>query len=312
MRRSHIGFLAVVLSASAATSPECSPVTGERILAKDLAAVVPIFAALSPEEPIGFAPLPGARRVFRGEDLARLAARHRLNHGSMEAVCFVVPAETLKPETLETAIRTELKLPAESLVELVDYSKQPVPPGKLEFAHGFSTSTKDVSMLRGKLVYGERRSVPVWVLARVRVKRSLVIAGETLRAGEPISESHLRVELTDGPPADKAWIANVQDAVGRTPRRPIPAGSPILASMLKQSTDIERGDVVNVVVTSGAAKISVPAKAIAGGRRGDQIVLTNSESGRKFSARIEGKGKASVVVLPRASETDPPVRSGGK
>jgi flagella basal body P-ring formation protein FlgA len=312
MRGCYIEFLALALSASAATSPECSPVTGDRILAKELAAVAPIFEALSPEEPIGFAPLPGARRVFRGEDLARLAARHGLNHGSMEAVCFVVPAETLRPDTLESAIRTDLKLPADTLVELVDYSKQPVPPGKLEFARGFSTSTKEISMLRGKVVYGERRSVPVWVLARIRVKRTVVIAAETLPAGEPISASQLRVELIEGPTADKAWITNVQDAAGRTPRRPVPSGSPILPSMLTHPTDIERGDIVNVVVTSGAAKISVPAKAIAGGRRGDQIVLTNSESGRKFSARIEGPGKASVMVLPRASETDPAVRSGGK
>jgi flagella basal body P-ring formation protein FlgA len=73
--------------------------------------------------------------------------------------------------------------------------------------------------------------------------------------------------------------------------------------MLSDPKDVERGDVVEIRVTSGSAKLSIPAKALVGGRRGDQVVFTNPESGRKFTARIDGPGKASVAVLPPATES---------
>ena len=42
----------------------CVAVSTDRIVAGDLAALVPFFQDLDPRTPVGFTPLPGARRVI--------------------------------------------------------------------------------------------------------------------------------------------------------------------------------------------------------------------------------------------------------
>jgi flagella basal body P-ring formation protein FlgA len=93
--------------------------------------------------------------------------------------------------------------------------------------------------------------------------------------------------VADGP-ADPAAV------VGLAPRRRIPAGETISLRQLSPPADIRRGDRVDAEVHRGLARISVESAAESGGKRGEAILLRNLETGRRFRAKVTGRGKAIV------------------
>jgi hypothetical protein len=58
--------------------------------------------------------------------------------------------------------------------------------------------------------------------------------------------------------------------------------------------DIDRGDLVEVEVRSGAARLLLRARSESDGRTGETISLRNLSSNKIFQARVEGKGRALV------------------
>jgi flagella basal body P-ring formation protein FlgA len=56
---------------------------------------------------------------------------------------------------------------------------------------------------------------------------------------------------------------------------------------------------VHVEVHSGAALVAFDAEAQSSGAAGQTITLLNPISKRRFSARVEGKGRASVQEGPQ-------------
>jgi hypothetical protein len=68
---------------------------------------------------------------------------------------------------------------------------------------------------------------------------------------------------------------------------------------VRLTLDVARGDTVHVEVHSGAAVIAFDAQAQASGAAGQTIPLLNPISKKRFSARIEGKGRAIVEGVPQ-------------
>lgn len=88
----------------------CQTVNSDRIHAGDLASVVPAFAALDSSVELAPAPMPGVRRVFQLDDLARLARMNGIQppHQPQE-ICVERPA---KPRTRAAAVPVRLGPPA--------------------------------------------------------------------------------------------------------------------------------------------------------------------------------------------------------
>lgn len=129
----------------------CTAIEGDRILGKHLAAEAPAFASIDANLDLGPAPHAGARRVYRPFELERIAAKHNLAAPTTEA-CFERATQTLTPEALREVIGND--------VEITDYSKNPLPLGELEFPQSGLDPT---GLWRGRLLYGDNRSIPVWV-----------------------------------------------------------------------------------------------------------------------------------------------------
>jgi flagella basal body P-ring formation protein FlgA len=98
---------------------------------------------------------------------------------------------------------------------------------------------------------------------------------------------------------------SIDEIDGRIPWRPIAKGSEIQLAWLRLPADINRGDTVDVEVRSGAARLSFPAIADAGGHTGDLITLRNPSSGKHFKALINGRGRALVDAMPPAFRPAP-------
>jgi flagella basal body P-ring formation protein FlgA len=119
-----------------------------------------------------------------------------------------------------------------------------------------------------------------------------VVAAETLKKGEAIGASQVRVETADGFPIAGDVAQTVDQVVGRAPMRAIAPGTEVHLGLLMVPPDVNRGEMVEVEVRSGAAHLAFTGKAESAGRSGDTIVIRNLSSNKVFQARVEGKGKA--------------------
>jgi flagella basal body P-ring formation protein FlgA len=194
-------------------------------------------------------------------------------------------AEKLLPE-LQKALGLD-----NANIEILDFSRFAVPRGAFEFP---KSSLMPNGLWRGRVLYGENHSMPVWVKARITVQRTWVEAGESLVVGKTIDASQLNVRTGPRFPFEPPLVESMQLLVGRKPVRTLAAGTPIALAMLAVAHDVERGDRVEVEVKVGAAILDFAATAESSGRTGDSILVKNPDNGHTFQAKIQDKGHVLV------------------
>ena len=224
MRTLRIISLAAVAAMAAAP---CTVVEGPRILGSDLARANPVFEALDPERAVGFSPAPGVERLLRVPQLRALVAPLGLEERIDDDLCFERAIEELTAaRVLEVILR---ELPDNATVEITDFSRRPVPAGELTFPlAGLSSPGRgdgDDALWRGKLLYDQRRSIPVWARVRVRVPRRQLIALRELERGETIAQGDVESKTAPAFPSEDAALASEAEAVGAEVRRAIAAGA---------------------------------------------------------------------------------------
>jgi hypothetical protein len=169
----------------------CTLVEGDRILGENLAAEHSSFVGVDPRADVGPAPVAGTRRTFRYFELGRIAKEHSvtLTPDDPHEACFERSTVHLDRETLGAALRASIHVPD---LEVLDFSRNALPSGRAEFrSEGLSSS----GLWRGKWLYGENRSVPIW--ARVKSSSGAIPlrtpAEHRVARGEPV-----RVEVRSG------------------------------------------------------------------------------------------------------------------
>jgi len=288
-------FLMIMLS-----HRSCEFVSGEQIFGADLSRALPIFAAMPRDMVIGYSPAPGAHRILQFAELKRIGAQYGISVPADSQACFQWKMQSITEDAVRSAIRESLKAP-EARVEILAMSKEPAPDGKLSFPQtGLSaapnTDPSTPVTWRGYAIYDSTRRFSVWARVRVSATMPRVIAAEPLAAGKPVGKDQVRLETCDDFPMRNDTARSLGEVIGRIPRRPVRAGLPVLRSDLTEAFQVERGDTVEVRAVAGAAELELEALAEASGRQGDVISLRNPRSGKLFRARIEGKGRAIVMV----------------
>jgi hypothetical protein len=150
--------LALLTFLFAARLGACTPVVGDRILGREMAVEHSAFADIDPNIDLGPAPVAGLRRTLSYFELERIAKQHSVNLESdaRREACFERSTVLLNSEILASV----LHVPD---LEIVDFSRNPLPTGKPEFrADGLAPS----GLWRGRWLFGENRSVPIWVRVR--------------------------------------------------------------------------------------------------------------------------------------------------
>jgi flagella basal body P-ring formation protein FlgA len=284
----------------------CVSVASDRILAGDLATAVPLFQALDPETPLGFAPFPGTVRILSSRDLRLLAGRH----GLMQAPGEVVPAtcvertvHRLSHDEVEAALLSALSI-RDAKMDVLDFSAQPVPAGRLQFQRATlsrppAADPQTPVMWRGRYAYDEgRHSLAFWAKVRITVDRDVFVAAETISAGSVIRASQLKTVRMPCFPWPESASNFSFEIVGKIARRTIPAGLRISPESLDNPKDVIRGETVHVRVVNGATTISLDAVAQSSGSKGESIVVHNPSSGKNFRALVTDRGR--VIVIPSA------------
>lgn len=292
-------LLTTTVLALGAAWGQCRPVRGERIMAEDLAAAVPAFAA-APGRVVAPAPLAGSERRFERAEMERVARRLGLAVTAAqsaqwpESVCFAYALAPLTEDRLRQALaKTE---PALAEGEIVDFSRFPVPEGPIEFLAATGTpDRRDGSrLLRGGVAYAVGRKQPVWVRVRAHQRAVSLKARQDLAAGEPIDAT--AVELTPAP--GKAGITRLEELDGLVPRRSIAAGTTLTRGMFGRARDVDAGQTISVSVRSGRARLSFQARAETSGSAGDQVLVRSPVSNQRLRVRVSGRGRAAMDVAP--------------
>lgn len=308
-----------------AASPECLPLRHDAVTAADLAPLAPAFGTLPGPVRVAWAPAPGVTRWISPGELVRIG--HQLGIAvEPTGVCLARVVELLERETLLAAMRAA---GAGYEIELAGFGPVELPAGRLEFsARGLPhlprpalpTLAVPIVQWRGRLVSESGRAFPVWARARVSVRRPGLVTLRPLEAGQIVEDAAIRrVELIDYP----AWEAPLADtalAIGRRVRRRIATGSPILPQLLALRRDVERGDSVEIDLLTteistgpkepngGEASAKLTAQAESPGRVGELILLKNPLTGRRFSSKVTGVGRAEMTPPRTGPEPHPPRR----
>jgi flagella basal body P-ring formation protein FlgA len=294
--------LAALILTTLGVNAACVSVASDRIIARDLAGSVAIFHAIDPDVQVGFAPMPGAQRILAGRELILLAQRY----GAVVSPGTIVPdlcvqreAHVISKDEMKAALLAASGI-ADAAVELLEFTSQALPAGRLEFQRGALNkpppSAPDSPVIwRGRLIYDGQHSAVVWARVRITVERQIVVASEEIAARTVIRADQIR--MTGGRQfPSSAPLLDSAEVIGKVARRSIPAGQQIVAGALEETKEVTQGEKVHVRVIDGLATLSFEGIAQSAGKKGESIVVHNPASGRNFPAVVEEKGK--VVVRP--------------
>lgn len=295
----------------------CIAVPSDRILARDLAAAVPLFGALDPETVIGYSPWPGTQRVLSARDLLLAARRYGMAFPPGDAahdLCIERIVRSLSLDEVREALLAAFDREAreEISLEVIGFTNKPVPPGHLVFQLAAlnqppGNNAQTPVIWPGKLIYDEQNSLSVWARVRISAQREVFLAKEDIAKGEIIrAEQITATRQRQFPSLDRQrWSAS--QIVGTVARKAIQAGQKIEAAALENPKDVIRGDTVHVKVVEGAATVTLDGVAQSSGTTGDSILVHNPASGKSFRAVVEDRNH--VIVIP-IGEPAPPAAPG--
>jgi flagella basal body P-ring formation protein FlgA len=281
----------------------CVAIEGERIRAGEIAATVSVFRALESETDLGPAPVPSVRRILTKAQLLRLALANGVSgDGLPESLCLERRQESLSPTALETALSASAAkiFPGAALrIELVDFSRQPVPNGTIQFQRpgvlgGVNKLPDSPVLWRGTLTTGERRTLPIWAKVRILTERACWMSSQDLSAGTALASGSLRREVRWLNPF--LFAAECADlSVGSfMARRRLRAGQVITKFDLAALPTVRRGESVQASLSMSNATLRFPAIAETDGVAGSPVLIKHE--GKRLRARVTGT--AAVQIEP--------------
>jgi flagella basal body P-ring formation protein FlgA len=293
----------------------CTVVDGDRILGADLARADARFATVPPGLLVGFSPVPGARRIVAMEHLINLSRQYVISTDGITPLCFERPTELLDEARLRPVL--EQALDPGTKLEILDFSRYPIPRGELVFSASDllrppASEPEAAVNWHGRVRYDARHTELVWAKVRLRKLERWVETTTSVPAHQKIEPGQVMEKSGWRFPFAREPVRDPREAVGKQIPRSVAPGQVLFPAMLSPPNDVERGDVVEVEVASGGVSLRFSGYAETGGHRNDSVLVSAADTGRRFQARVEEKGK--VLIHADVQRKKPEVgvaRSGG-
>src|ERR1700676_385645 len=251
----------------------CVAVASERILVRDVREAWPLLEGLDQETMIGFAPRPGVQRILSARELIVIAQKHGLDPVSsiVPSVCVERVVRPISSEEMRAALLSAIGL-TDVQLGLVEFSREPLPPGHLEFrpvnlGRPPGDNPEIPVIWRGVLRYDHQSSAAVWAKVRVSVGCALLVAAEDIPAGTLIKVTQVKEVQGRQPPFLPLCRKSPEEIIGKIARWRIPAGQRFAPGALDEPTEISKGDTVRVMVVDGSAMLSLDAIAQSSGKQ---------------------------------------------
>ena len=290
--------LLIFFSLALGASPQCITITGDKIVARDLAKAIPEFALAPPDAVLSFAPIPGLTRNLKHLEIAMFAKRFQITmrDDDLQDTCFTSAAAVLTEAQIDAAIRPIIHSPIISM-KILDFGRSPLPPGRLEFREAglvrASLNAPGTTEWHGRLVTDTGRTFPVWVRMRIVVDARIVVSSREVKMNRVLTQEDGAYSTEAAFPLPDDALTSLDEIAEKSALTNIPQGVPILRSMLEKPIEVLQGQIVHVDAICGDARLSFDARAQTSGRRGDLINVSNP-NGRSFRAKVIDKARVEV------------------
>lgn len=137
---------------------------------------------------------------------------------------------------------------------------------------------------------GWRLFVPV----RVRRSQTVLVLSRSVASGETITADVFTAEQRDASRIAGAAIASPAEAVGRSARRTLMAGSVLSANDLVAPRLVRRGDTIALVSRQSGMEVRMAGRALADAGVNERVGVENLSSRRVVQGRVDADGN--VVV----------------
>lgn len=297
-------FFALLVIASSVQAG-CVGIQGREIVAGDLAKLNGAFSKLDPEIAFSYAPAAGAQRSVAGSEIDRWAAAHGLEGMHNPDVCFERVTHPLMADDVSHAIAELLGTNYEDLrIEVIEVCRCQIESGRIDFslesASAPPAARPETPVLwRGRVISADGTAYPIWARVRVLASITVVRATGTLRAGQAIAKQDIEAVKLRASPFTFRGTQTPADYEGKIMNTSLVRGSILQPTLVRFSSDVERGSLVEVTVSSGSAYLALQARAEMAGNVGQNITLTNPMGAARFQATVTGRGQAEVIVNPQ-------------
>lgn len=284
--------------------PACVAVDGERLLVRDLVPTIPAFAQLKGNTDLGPAPAPGVTRVVSRQQIMRWAGSIDLQT-DIEipvSICLERLMTTLQALAVLSAIQAavaEIFAGKEAQIELLDFPRQKLPEGTLQFAksgvlRGPIAKLDAPVLWRGVLLTAGKRNIPVWARARVLLQRECWMANVFLPTGSPVQADRFTVEKRWVNPFLPAATCAAPPPGEYSLRRSLVSGQPLREGDLRTVPTVRRGNTVSAILSTRGATLSFPVIAENDAETGETLTVRNLATGKRLLGRVEAVGKVSL------------------
>ncbi len=165
-----------------------------------------------------------------------------------------------------------------------------VPEGRLVSPASLVPGTS-AATLRFRDAAGKERSLAV----RLVWSQAVLVLTRSVKKDEPLRASDVVVrQIRIGRPG--VYASRPDEVVGRSLRKNLSQGEPVLLNLISGVPIIERGKSVTIVVYSGGLTVRARGEALENGGLGDTIRVRNVSGKNVVSAVVTGKDTVEVKV----------------
>ncbi|MBE0363757.1 flagella basal body P-ring formation protein FlgA [Pseudoalteromonas ulvae UL12] len=130
-----------------------------------------------------------------------------------------------------------------------------------------------------------------YIQVRATELSSLVVTQSALAKGEIITQDKLVIEMRPSHLVRSHHIGSVEELIGSRATRSIRAGSSI---SLNQICAVCKGDKVTIYAKHKTLSIKTNGEALENGLIGENILIENSQSGKKIQAQVTGPNQVII------------------
>lgn len=253
---------------------------------------------------LGPSPRPGLNRVLTAAYLkTRLAGRTRGARLKLpERLVISRVTRTLKGTGLAATIRAHIEEavphPLEEIAEIrVDTPVDMVLPAGTETRVVLPEDSDFVGVVPVRVdhVYGAGQVRTQYVEAYVDLYVDVWQAGLPLRAGEDVSEDAVRRVRLPHSALPQDHITDLEQILGGRLTTHMKAGDVFRRRGVKPRPVVKRGDLVRIVIRSGAMKVTAAGEILSyEGALGAQVQVRNLSSNKRVFGRVTAPGEISI------------------
>jgi len=282
-------------------------VEGPDILLKDLAANPSGLPDGWEKRTIAKAPAPGksseynlssiAYALQKYPDMQDVVLRGNINfkvdrHGSSLAQEKISDAIKEYVKSHERWNGSEHKVSCEPVSESIEIAgdKPPVITVKAMEPYGKTNRYKFTVSLKGE----EAQESTFAVNAKITENIKAWVSSKDLMRGHAIDIEDCELRSVDTDADSSVYFSESEPVDGFELSKPVKAGEALTRSCLMPPVCAERGETINIKAVRGTLEVSLRAKALITGRKGDKIFCMNEQSKRRLTVRLIGPKEGTV------------------